>query len=245
MRTLRDAALLLGQCFQLLFRRQWRKEETLQAMMQIGVESLPIITISTAFAGMVVTEEIAWHMNEALQNISIVPGLTGQFILRELGIAIPALLLVSKVGASITAEVGSMKITDQIDALKLLRIDPTLALVYPRWLASILCTMCLTLIAVVVTLAFSVGVAIFRYGFNFDEYTYMFRAFVSMSDVVCALVKSAVFGAVIPVLSCAYGFRCKSGAQGVGLATTDSVVASTLAVIILDFVLTALFSYLA
>ena len=80
---------------------------------------------------MVVTNEIAYHMDLALHTVSMIPGFTGQFILRELGIAIPALLLVAKVGAAITAEVGSMKVTEQIDALKLLGIDPISYLVFP------------------------------------------------------------------------------------------------------------------
>ena len=108
--------------------------------------------ISTAFAGLVVTNEIAWHMDRALHTVAMIPGFTGQFILRELGIAIPALLLVAKVGASITAEVGSMKVTEQIDALKLLGIDPINYLVFPRFIASIFSGACLVLIAAGVTL---------------------------------------------------------------------------------------------
>lgn len=240
--TLKDACALYSRCFVLLFGSTWRKEDLLRSMVQIGVNSLPIITISTAFAGMVVTDEMAWHMRSALQNISIIPGLTGQFILRELGIAIPALLLVSKVGASMTAEVGSMKITDQIDALRVMKIDPVAYYVFPRWVASTICTVCLTLIAILVTLIFSMMVANFKYGFGMLEYLTIFRHFVHASDIWCALVKSAVFGSVIPILACAHGFRCQGGAQGVGSATTQAVVVSTLSIIFLDLILTYLFT---
>jgi phospholipid/cholesterol/gamma-HCH transport system permease protein len=220
----------------------WRWNEICDAVVKIGIGSLPIIVVSTAFAGLVVTNEIAWHMDKALHTVTMIPGFTGQFILRELGIAIPALLLVSKVGASITAEVGSMKVTEQIDALKLLGIDPVNYLVFPRFVASIFSSACLVLIAAAVTLGCAILIATTQYGFGFGEYMNTLRHFVGVKDLVCALVKGTVFGAVIPVVSCAYGFRCKGGAEGVGTATTNSVVASTILVISLDFVLTFVFT---
>lgn len=224
------------------FGSKWRWREIASAAVQIGINSIPIITIATTFAGLVTTNEIAWHMDKALSNTAMVPGFTGRFIMRELGIAIPALLIVAKVGASMTAEIGTMRITEQIDALKLLRIDPVAYLVFPRWIASILSVICLTLFAIFVTLFFAVMVATTKYNFNVTEYLNNLRHFVGKEDILIAVVKAGVFGAVIPIISCAYGFRCKGGAEGVGLATTNSVVASTLAVIALDFVLTFIFS---
>jgi phospholipid/cholesterol/gamma-HCH transport system permease protein len=172
----------------------------------------------------------------------MIPGFTGQFILRELGIAVPALLLVAKAGAGITAEVGSMKVTEQIDALKLLRIDPISYLVVPRFVAFVFSSVCLTLIAAGITLACAIAIAVASYGFSVDEYLNALRHFVQFKDLYCAITKGAVFGAVIPIISCAHGFRCRGGAEGVGSATTNSVVASTLAVITLDFALTYLFT---
>lgn len=208
----------------------------------MGIGSLPIITVSTAVAGTVVTHEIAWHMNAALHTVTMIPGFTGQFILRELGIAIPALLLVAKVGAATTAEVGTMKITEQIDALKLLGIDPLSYLVFPRFIAAIISGACLTLISVSITLGCALLVAIYSYNFSAPEFLNEFRHFIGIKDFLCALVKGIVYGAVIPIVSCAYGFRCKGGAEGVGTATTNSVVASTILVISLDFLLTYLFT---
>lgn len=240
--VMREASFLYGQSLSRLLKRLWRWREILIQIVQIGWGSLPIISISTAFAGLVVTLEIAWHMREALSNISMVPGFTGQFILRELAIAIPALLVVSKVGASITAEVGSMKITEQLDALKLLGIDPISYLVFPRWIASMLSLACLTAVSIAITLFCAMIVATVQLNFSFMEYLNNLRQFVGPKDVLCALTKSIVFGSVIPVISCAYGFRCRGGAEGVGSATTNSVVASTIAVITLDFILTYFFT---
>lgn len=222
--------------------KSWRWNEITQAIIQISLGSLPLIAISTAFAGLVVTNEIAWHMDAALHSTSMVPGFTGQFILRELGVAIPALLLVSKVGAAITAEVGTMKITDQIDALKLLGIDPYNYLVVPRFIAALISGACLTLIAISVTLLSAIGIASFRYNISVMEYVNAFRHFVVLKDVLCAIVKGVVYAGIIPLISCAYGFRCRGGAEGVGTATTNSVVSATVAIIILDFILTYCFS---
>jgi phospholipid/cholesterol/gamma-HCH transport system permease protein len=237
-----DVFRLFGQCLTLLFRPPWRWREILQQTVHIGISSLPIITIATASAGLVITKEIAWHLNEALHDVTMVPGFTGQFLLRQLGVAIPAFLIVAKVGASITAEVGTMKVTEQIDALKLLKINPIIYLVFPRWIASIISLMCLTLIAISVTLVFASAMAISQYGFTLMQYFNMFQHFVTGLDVLCALVKSMIYGAVIPIIACAYGLRCKGSAEGVGTATTNSVVTSTVTVIVLDFILTYLFS---
>lgn len=219
----------------------FRKAEIFRAAADITLGSLPIVTLSTAFAGLVVTQEISRHMDHALHTVSMIPGFTGQFVLRELGIAIPALLVVSKIGASITAEIGMMTITDQIDALKLLKIDPVSYLVFPRWLACIFAMTVLTLVSISVTLTCSILAAISKHHMGFYEYLNTLRHFIHFSDLICALTKGVVFGSVIPIVSCVYGFRCKKGAQGVGIATTNSVVASTIAVISLDFWITYLF----
>jgi phospholipid/cholesterol/gamma-HCH transport system permease protein len=166
----------------------------------------------------------------------------GLSLVKELGPVLTAVVVAGRVGAAIAAELGTMKVTEQIDALKLLGIDPINYLVFPRFVASIFSSACLVLIAAGVTLACAIFVAISHYGFGFGEYMNALRHFVGVKDLVCALVKGVVYGAVIPVVSCAYGFRCKGGAEGVGTATTNSVVASTILVISLDFVLTYTFT---
>lgn len=241
-RVFTDVCGLMLQAIARMFQWPWRWNEIGHSIIQMGIGSLPIIALATAFAGMVVTNEIAWHMNKALSTVSMIPGFTGQFILRELGIAIPALLLVAKVGAATTAEVGTMKVTEQIDALKLLGIDPISYLVFPRFIASMISLACLTLISIAITLTCAIGVAVVRYNFSVLEFIMILRYFVGPADFLYALLKGLVFGAVIPIIACSYGFRCKSGAEGVGTATTNAVVTSTIAVIGLDFLMTYLFS---
>lgn len=238
----REVLMILYKTLFTCIKGPYRVREIIGHMYTIGVGSLPIITISTAFAGFVVTGELAHQMDTALHTVEMLPGFSGQFIFRELGIVIPALLLVSKVGAATTAEVGSMKVTEQIDALRLLQIDPIEYLVYPRFVASVIVIACLTLISIFVTLACAIAIAVLQYNFSTLEYLNALSKFVSNMDLVCALAKGVVFGAVVPIISCYYGFNCSGGAEGVGSATTNSVVTSTIIVIVLDFLLTFAFS---
>lgn len=219
-----------------------RKKEIIHQVFEIGLASLPVVLTATVFAGMVLTHEIAWHLRSALGSVQMAPGFSGQFILRELAVAIPAFLLIARIGAAITAEVGSMKITDQLDALKLLKINFVEYVVFPRFIGSIIALICLTLISIAVTLCFAMLVAVTQFGFSPSEYLLSLQPFIHYKDILSALVKAAVYGSVIPVISCAFGAQCKGGAEGVGTATTQSVVSSTFAVIALDFILTYLFS---
>ncbi len=220
----------------------YRKNEIIRHMSIMGYESLPIIVIATAFAGLVVTSEISFHMDLALHSHDMIPGFSAQFIFRELGIAIPALLLVAKIGASTTAEVASMKITEQLDALKLLRVNKVEYLVYPRFVASIVITSCLTLISIFVTLSCGIIYSVINHNYGIGEYLNNMTPFIGFVDIICALVKGAVFGAITPIISCYYGFKAHGGTDAVGVATTNSVVASTVTIIVFDFLLTYLFS---
>ena len=242
--TLGLALQLLQKLFRQVSTGPHRQKETLLSMESIGLGSLPIISIATGFTGLVMTSEIAWHMDFALSNVSMIPGFTGQFVLRELGIAIPAMLIVSKVGASMTAELASMRITEQLDAFKLLKMDMVSYHIFPRWVACTVSTVCLTLISITITLIIAMFTAVTKYHFNSQEYLNTLAQFINSIDLICAITKATIFGMVIPPIACAYGLKCEGGAQGVGQATTDAVVTATLAVITLDFILTAIFSAL-
>ena len=244
LQTIYLAVQILKKLFIQLSRGPHRKLELMNQMEIIGLGSLPIVSIATGFTGLVMTSEIAWHMDFALSNVSMIPGFTGQFVVREFGIAIPALLMVSKVGASFTAELASMRITEQLDAFKLLKIDVISYHIFPRWAACTISTVCLTLISIAITLIIAMLTAVTKYHFNSQEYFNTLAQFINSMDLLCAVTKSAIFGMVIPPIACAYALKCEGGAQGVGQATTDAVVSCTLAVITLDFILTAIFSAL-
>jgi phospholipid/cholesterol/gamma-HCH transport system permease protein len=220
----------------------YRPREIIYYIVHNGIYSLPVILASTAFGGLIVTTEMAFHMDRALHAVDMIPGCTGQFVFRSLGIAVPVLLYVAKVGASTTAEVGSMKVTEQIDALRLLHIDPVKYLVYPRFVAGIISVCCLTLLSIFVTLVCAIWVATLKYNFSTLEYLTALSHYISNKDLLWAMIKGMSYGAVIPVMSCYFGFKCEAGASGVGTATTKSVVASTILIIVMDSVLTYIFT---
>lgn len=221
----------------------FRGREFLQQLSFVAVGSLPIVVFCVSFAAIVTILEASFHMKLVIQNDSMVPGFAALLILKELGPVVTALLLTSRVGAGFTAEVGLMKVTEQIDALRMLGIDPLRYLVVPRFLAGLIGTGLLALIASAFCLLGAMLVSDWHLGYSPAMFLSSMRVFAGFEDLLLAGVKGAAFGAVIPLVSCFFGFRCEAGAEGVGRATTQSVVVSSVAIIVLDFVLSYAFSY--
>lgn len=220
-----------------------RAREIWQQLEFVAWQSVPVILFCVSFAAIVTIIESSFHMKIVVQNDALVPGFAALLILRELGAVISALLLTSRVGAGLAAEVGSMQITEQVDALRMLGIDPVRFLVVPRLVACMLGGTLLCVIANLVCLYGAAMVTEVKLGYSMGAFITGMRAFVHFQDLVFAAIKGACFGTVIPLVSCFFGFRCRSGAEGVGLATTNSVVASSVAIIVLDFMLTYTFSH--
>jgi phospholipid/cholesterol/gamma-HCH transport system permease protein len=235
---------LIFQVFSKMLRPPFRYKETLQQIYFVANGSVHIIVFCVCFAAMVAILESAFHMKMVIQNDSMVPGFASMLILRELGAVVTALLLTSRVGAGIAAEIGLMKVTEQIDALKMLGIDPVKFLVVPRWIACFLSGIVLTIIANMVCLYAAMIVSDVYLGYTQGVFLATMNRFVDFSDLVYSVIKGACFGAVIPLIASYYGFRCEPGADGVGAATTNSVVASSVAIIIIDFFLSFIFSLL-
>jgi len=223
----------------------FRFRDMIHQLYFVGVESLVIIVFCVAFAAVVTIIEASFHMKLVIHNDAMVPGFASLLILRELGSVTMALLLTSRVGAGLTAEVGTMQITEQIDALKMLGIDPVKFLVVPRFVACVIGAALLAIIANLVCLYCAMAISTVKLGYTIGAFLSAMRVFVRFQDLVLATIKGAVFGAVIPLIACYYGFKCRAGAEGVGLATTNSVVASSVTIIILDFILGYLFSNLS
>ena len=221
----------------------FRFKETFQQLSFVAWESAPVVVFSVSFAAAVTIVESSFHMKLVIQNDSLVPGFAALLILRELGVVVTALLITSRVGAGLAAEVGSMQITEQVDALKILGIDPIRYLVVPRFVACVFGGLLLSIIANLVCLNFAMLVSQVQLGYSPGNFLIAMRTFVDFKDLMFAGIKGACFGAVIPIFSCYYGFRCKAGAEGVGLATTNSVVTTSITIIILDFVLGYIFSF--
>lgn len=219
-----------------------RAKETVQQIYFVANGSLVIVLFCVSFAAMVTVLESSFHMKLVIQNDSMVPGFAAMLILRELGAVVTALLLTSRVGAGIAAEVGTMKVTEQIDALRMLGIDPLSYLVVPRFIACVVSGVVLTVLANVVCLYCSMLISDSYLGFTSGMFLTSLNRFVQFQDMFFAMIKGACFGAIIPLVSCFFGFRCKPGAEGVGAATTNSVVTSSVCIIVADFILSYVFS---
>jgi len=232
-----------GASFLGIFQRPYRSKEILQQLYFVGNGSLVIIVFCVSFAAMVTILESSFHMKMVIQNDSMVPGFAALLILRELGVVVTALLLTSRVGAGFAAEVGTMQVTEQVDALKMLGIDPVQYLVSPRLVACVLGSMFLVVVANLTCLGFAMLVSENSLGYSPSMFLTSMRRFVDFQDLIFSMIKGVVFGAVIPLTSCYFGFFCKPGADGVGKATTQSVVFSSIAIIVLDFFLSYTFSF--
>lgn len=242
-KAIEDFIKLVGQMLFSTITPPFRFRDFMRQLYFMANQSVLIIAFCVSFAAMVTIIEASFHMKIIIQNDSMVPGFAALLILRELGAVLAALLVTSRVGAGLAAEIGTMTITEQVDALRLLGIDPIRFLVVPRFLAGLVGGMILSIISNIVCIFCAMLVCTVKLGYSVGSFMTSMSRFVQFNDLIFAIIKGGVFCAVIPIVSCYYGFRCKAGAEGVGLATTNSVVTSSIAIIILDFILSWVFSY--
>lgn len=233
----------LFQSFTALFVRPFRLREFAQQLYFVGNQSLPIILFCVTFAAVVTILESSFHMKMVIQNDSLVPGFAAMLILRELGAVVTALLLTSRVGAGYASEVGTMQITEQVDALRMLGINPFQYILIPRLFACIVAGVILTIFANITCLFAAMLVSEAYLGFPTSLFLSSMRRFVEFQDFYFAMIKGACFGAIIPLVACYFGFKCQQGAEGVGRATTKAVVAASILIIGTDFLLSYLFSF--
>lgn len=243
-RATRDFSELVTRTLVCTITPPYRVRDTIRQFYFVANQSAFIIAFCVCFAAMVTIIEASFHMKLVIQNDAMVPGFAAMIILRELGAVLMALLITSRVGAGFAAEVGSMQVTEQIDALRMLGIDPIRFIVVPRFIACLLAGFILSIIANLVCLYGALLVSTWKLGYTAGGFIEAMRAFVHFQDLIYASLKGCAFGSVIPLFSCFHGFRCTAGAEGVGLATTNSVVTTSVAIIVIDFVLTFVFSHM-
>lgn len=226
--------------FLALLRRPFYFRLFIEQCYQLGVKSLSLTTITALSTGMVMSLQFGLGL-ERFGGKPYVPKIVGLSIMRELGPVLTCLMLAGRVGSGIAAEVGSMKVTQQIDAIRALGTDPLKKIVIPRVLAMLLMAPLLTLLADI-TGVFG-GMALSSMELNIHPTFYYHEAFVSLrlSDFMVGINKTFVFGLIIGLTGCYYGLNTTGGTQGVGQSTTKAVVTSSILITIFDFVLTKLF----
>ena len=228
--------ILLGRAFTWLFRRPFRLRLYLEQMEFIGVGSMPIIMLVGFFTGAVTALQAITALAMFDQQRWVGYGV-GVSLARELAPVFTALMITARAGSAMATELGSMRITEQIDALTTFAVNPVHYLVTPRLVASILMLPVMTMVFNVVGLLGAYIISILVYQIDFGQVLELFRHWVDPLDYVQGLIKSVIFGVAMALAACYQGFNVRGGAKEVGRATTAAVVASSVSVLILDYFL--------
>lgn len=211
----------------------------LQQMMRIGYFSLPVVGLTAFFTGAVLCLQIYIGGNRFGAEV-FVPQIVVVGIVRELGPVIAGLMLAGRVAAAIAAEIGTMRVTEQIDALSTLSTNPMKYLVVPRLVAAVISMPILVVVADSIGVFGGYTVATQSLGFNGAVYMRNTMDFVTNPDIISGLIKSAVFGFIIALMGCYHGFNSRGGAQGVGAATTSAVVSASILILAANYLMTSL-----
>lgn len=232
-------ALLLGDVVRDIARNGINVREVLRQIVWIGNNSLPIVLLTAVFTGMVLALQTAYGLHRFGAK-NYVGNLVGLALAKELGPVLTAVMVCGRVGAGIAAEIASMTVTEQVDAIRSLGGDPIRRLVTPRIVAGLISMPLLSGIAVITGVLGGLTVATLELGITSHQYYRSYLYAVQIYDVVEGLIKSFAFGLIVVSIACYKGLQCRGGTEGVGLTTTSAVVTGSLAVFIANFFLTKL-----
>ncbi len=233
---LASATLLAGQVIVHLLRGKIHRRNSLDQMATIGPESLSISLVTAIFVGMVFTIQVAREFIN-FGAINLVGGVLALALTRELAPVLTAVILAGRVGSAFAAEIGTMQVTEQIDALLMLRTDPIDYLVIPRVLGCCLMLPLLTMVAIFTGIAGGLMISTSLYNIPQEIFLDSARQLLKPWDLVAANLKAVCFGGLISVIGCSWGLTTTGGAKGVGQSTTTAVVTSLLAIFITNFFL--------
>ena len=234
-----QVALLFTRVLRWTFRPPYDLPQLFEQMVRVGVQSLPVVLLTALFTGAVMALQI-FTVLARFGAEGYVGSIVGLAMVRELAAVLGALMIAGRCGSAMGAELGAMRVTEQIDALEVLATDPVHYLVVPRVWATTLMLPLLIAVADAVGILGGYLVSVVVMGANPTTYLDRTFQFMQMDDLVSGLVKAAVFGLLISVIGCAQGFYTRGGAEGVGRATTSAVVYGSIAILIANFFLTKL-----
>lgn len=217
-----------------LFIPPFRPRLIVQQMEFVGVQSLPIILLTSFFTGAVFAYQ-SYQAFKLLGAQGLVGGTVGVTLTRELGPTLTGLLVAGRAGSAMAAEIGSMRVSEQIDALEAMAVDPISYLVKPRVLASTIVVPLLTAVYDLVGIAGAYLVALYVLGLSEPEFMVRLRDWVDWDDIWGGLAKGTVFGLIIGTVACYKGFYTEGGARGVGRATTSAVVVASVAILVSNY----------
>jgi phospholipid/cholesterol/gamma-HCH transport system permease protein len=233
-----------GSTWRWMFRdvRNWaRPSHILPLFYQIGARSVGVVLVVGTFIGMVMAIE-AYSQFQAIGQEARMGGVIGVTVLKQIGPVLAAVMIAGRVGGSVSAELGTMRVTEQLDAMRVMGTDPIAHLVVPRVVTCIIMLPVLTLLSDLMGVMGGYFISVHGYEINATSYWEFSARFVSEFDIATGLIKSIFFGLAIGLIGCYKGFYCKSGAAGVGKAATESFVTSFLAIIVMNFFLAGFLS---
>ena len=233
--------VLMSRLFNSLDSMQISSKNIIDQMMSIGSKSLPIVILTSFFSGMVTSVQGAYQMTSGLFPIYHIGGIVTESVVLELAPVITGLVLAGRVGANIAAEIGTMRVTEQIDALETLSYDPVSFLILPRVVAGVVMFPVLIIIADFFGILGGLIACITTLDMNVYQFIKGAKEWFNPWDAQFGLIKAITFGFSITSIACYFGFYTKGGAQGVGKATTSTVVASCVCILILDYFLAEMF----
>lgn len=226
--------VMLGRALALIAAGRVDRREVWRQLYAIGNRSLVFIAVTIGFLGLISVYLVGTQLERILPEFSVIGPAYIQLMVREFGPALTGLMVATRVGTGIAAEIGSMVVTDQVDALRMCNADPVRYLVAPRLLASTLMMVVLSTVAVVVAVA--AGIVMGRMRFGIPPETFLNLVLTEPADLVIGLTKCVLNGLAVPVIAAWCGLQAHGGSEGVGRATTAAVVSSSFAVIVIDLV---------
>lgn len=237
-----ELGMLVGEIFVSIFRGQRRGRQLFEQVAEIGARSQVVVIVTGAFTGAVLAAQVYFQF-KIFGLETVTGGLVTIAMLRELGPSITGLMLAGRVGSAMAAEIGTMKVTEQIDALRSMAVHPIDYLVTPRFLAMLIAAPLLIAEAAAAGMIASYIVGVLVFGVESAYWVANMGKYVDLSDLLIAVVKVLSFGMLIVVISCHQGLRVSNGAVGVGRGTTDAMVFSSLAILIANFFLTLMMQW--
>lgn len=235
-----EVALLTGRTIRALGKRPYEIRALFYQMESLGVQSTGIVAVTSIFIGMVMTIQFAFGL-QRFGGIEYIPRVIVLSFLRELGPTLTAIIVGGRIGSGMAAEVGAMNVTEQVDAIRALGADPHKKLVLPRVAAAVLVLPILSLFSIFLGVIGAMLVCAFEYSIPARFFLRSSLEVVQMSDLFSGLGKTPVFGFIIAIVGCHFGLRTTGGTEGVGQATTRTVVVVSIAILIADFMLTKIF----
>jgi phospholipid/cholesterol/gamma-HCH transport system permease protein len=231
--------MLVGETLAWMFRPPYRFKQLFSAMEFVGVGSLFIVLLTGLFTGAVFALQgaVAFRLFNAESLVGPTVGLS---LARELSPVLTGLMVTGRAGSGIATEIGTMKVTEQIDALYTMAVNPVQYLVVPRFIAGIVMVPLLSILFTLIGMCGCYFVGVVLLGIDEGIFIAKVKWFVDPSDLVSGLIKACVFGGILTMVGCYKGFNASGGARGVGIATTQSVVVSSILILVADYFLTAM-----